>query len=82
MPSGLAKASLAFGIVAVVLCCVVSVFRPLTSYGLFSVAAVVTGHMARKEIKTGVYSGNKIATVGLVLGYVTLLFTIYWLFRA
>ncbi|MEU0568204.1 DUF4190 domain-containing protein [Nonomuraea sp. NPDC005983] len=79
VPSGLAKASLAFGIVAVVLSCVLLPLGGFSSYGIFGVAAIVTGHKARKEIKTGVYSGNKIATVGLLLGCVGLLVTIYWL---
>ena len=39
-----------------------------------AVAAVVTGHMAKNEIKksNGTIGGNGMATAGLVLGYVQL----------
>ncbi len=39
-----------------------------------AVAAVITGHMAKNEIKksNGMMSGNGLATAGLVLGYVQL----------
>ena len=39
-----------------------------------AVAAVITGHMAKNEIRrsNGMLSGNGLATAGLVLGYVQL----------
>jgi hypothetical protein len=39
-----------------------------------AVAAVITGHMAKNEIRksNGMLSGNGMATAGLVLGYVQL----------
>jgi hypothetical protein len=39
-----------------------------------SLIAVITGHMAKKEIKNsnGMRSGNGMATAGLILGYVNL----------
>jgi hypothetical protein len=39
-----------------------------------AVAAVITGHMAKNEIKksTGTIGGNGLATAGLVLGYLQL----------
>lgn len=39
--------------------------------GLASIAAIVTGHMAKKEIKEsmGQLSGDGMATAGLVMGY-------------
>lgn len=39
-----------------------------------AVAAVITGHMAKNEIKqsNGMLAGNGMATAGLVLGYVQL----------
>lgn len=38
------------------------------------IVAVVTGHMAKKEIKNsgGMVTGNGMATTGLILGYVAL----------
>ena len=38
------------------------------------IAAVITGHMAKNEIKKsgGMVTGNGLATTGLILGYVTL----------
>jgi hypothetical protein len=37
-------------------------------------AAVITGHMAKKEIKNsgGMVTGNGMATTGLILGYISL----------
>lgn len=39
--------------------------------GLASIAAIITGHMAKKEIKdsTGQLSGDGMATAGLIMGY-------------
>jgi len=39
-----------------------------------SIAAVITGHMAKNEIKkgNGIITGNGMATTGLILGYVQL----------
>lgn len=39
--------------------------------GLASIAAIVTGHLAKKEIKESVshLSGDGMATIGLVMGY-------------
>ena len=41
---------------------------------LASIAAVITGHMAKNEIKNGngMVTGNGMATAGLILGYVQL----------
>jgi len=41
---------------------------------LGSIAAIITGHMAKSEIKKseGALGGGGLATVGLVLGYVSL----------
>jgi hypothetical protein len=38
------------------------------------IAAVITGHMAKNEIKKsgGMVTGNGLATIGLILGYVML----------
>ncbi len=40
------------------------------------IAAVITGHMAKNEIKNsgGMVTGNGMATTGLILGYVSLAF--------
>ena len=42
------------------------------------IPAIVCGHIARKQIKTsgGLQSGNEIAVIGLVLGYIGLGFTL------
>lgn len=42
--------------------------------GLASIAAIVTGHMAKKEIKEsmGQLSGDGMATAGLVMGYASI----------
>ena len=39
--------------------------------GLASIAAIITGHMAKKEIREsmGQLSGDGMATAGLVMGY-------------
>ena len=38
------------------------------------IVAIITGHMAKKEIKNGggMVTGNGMATAGLIMGYVTL----------
>jgi len=43
-------------------------------FGIASVAAVITGHMAKKEIRQsgGVLTGDGLASAGLILGYVNL----------
>jgi hypothetical protein len=62
--SGLAIASLVCGITAWT---ILPIF-------LTAVAAVITGHMAKKEIKAGggTITGNGMATAGLILGYVNI----------
>lgn len=62
--SGLAIASLICGITAWT---ILPIF-------LTAVAAVITGHMAKKEIKAagGTITGNGMATAGLILGYVNI----------
>lgn len=41
-----------------------------------SLAAVITGHLAKKEIRegNGLLSGSGMATAGLILGYIQLVF--------
>ncbi len=41
---------------------------------LGSIVAIITGHMAKSEIKksAGMVSGNGMATAGLILGYVSI----------
>jgi hypothetical protein len=43
-------------------------------FGIASVVAVITGHMAKTEIRRsgGMLSGDGLATAGLILGYVNL----------
>jgi hypothetical protein len=54
---------------------VASFILGITSYSIFpiigAIAAVVTGHMAKQEIKANPYkySGEGLATTGLILGY-------------
>jgi hypothetical protein len=45
---------------------------------LGSVAAIITGHLANKEIKesNGALSGKGMATAGLILGYIQLAFVV------
>lgn len=61
--SGWAIASLISGILAW-----------LGVFGLGAVAAVITGHIAKNEIRAsmGRVGGDGIATIGLVLGYINL----------
>jgi hypothetical protein len=56
-----AVASLGFGLAAVVF------FENVG--GLLAIVAVVTGHVARHEIRVGFKAGNGPATAGLALGY-------------
>lgn len=62
--SGLAIASLVCGITAWT---ILPIF-------ITAIAAVITGHMAKKEIRTagGTLSGNGMATAGLILGYINI----------
>ena len=45
---------------------------------LGSIAAIITGHLAKKEIKesNGIFSGNSMATAGLIMGYIQLGFVV------
>ncbi len=47
-------------------------------FGLGGIAAVITGHIAKNQIRSsnGAQSGNGLATAGLVLGYVNIAFTL------
>ncbi|UBU12936.1 DUF4190 domain-containing protein [Nonomuraea gerenzanensis] len=72
VPSSRAKLSVLFG--------VVGLFLPYVG-AVLGIAAVVTGHQARKEIRTGPYRGYNTAALGLVLGYVTLLGQLVMLLR-
>lgn len=61
---------------------VASLVLGFTSYFVLpvvgAIAAVVTGHMAKKEIRTNPdrYSGEGFATAGLILGYAHLVLTL------
>ncbi len=56
-----AVASLIFGILGLLAgCC---------TFGIFSVAAVVCGHIARTETKNGQKAGDGMAIGGLIMGY-------------
>lgn len=59
--SGFATASLIFGILGLVTSC--------CSFGVFSVAAVILGHIATAETKSGRKGGHGAAVAGLILGY-------------
>lgn len=45
---------------------------------LGSVAAIITGHLAKKEIREsqGTLSGNSMSTAGLIMGYIQLGFVV------
>lgn len=45
---------------------------------LGSIAAIITGHLAKKEIKEsrGAIGGNSMATAGLIMGYIQLGFVV------
>lgn len=63
--SGLATASMVMGILGLVVgCC---------SFGIFSLLAVIFGHMATGETKSGAKQGHGMAIAGLVMGYVVFL---------
>jgi hypothetical protein len=63
--SGLAVTSMVMGILGLVSgCC---------SFGVFSLLAVVFGHMALPETKSGAKQGHGMAVAGLVMGYVVFL---------
>lgn len=63
--SGLATASMVMGILGLVVgCC---------SFGVFSLLAVILGHMATSETKSGAKQGHGMAVAGLVMGYVVFL---------
>jgi hypothetical protein len=57
---------------------IVSLISGIVSWFLIpviaAIVAVITGHMAKKEIKSsaGMISGNGMATAGLILGYIQL----------
>ena len=71
--SGLAVASLVFGILSWLLC-------PLVG----AVIAVICGHLAKSHIQTSGEGGSGMATAGMVLGYVHLAFwaigILFWIF--
>lgn len=59
--SGWATASLVTGILGVLIgCC---------SFGIPSILAVVFGHLALRETRTGARGGHGMAIAGLILGY-------------
>lgn len=43
-------------------------------FGIASIVAVITGHMAKNEIKrsNGMLTGDGLATAGLILGYINI----------
>jgi hypothetical protein len=57
---------------------IISLVSGIVSWFLFpfiaAIVAVITGHMAKNEIKkgSGMLTGNGMATAGLILGYVQL----------
>jgi hypothetical protein len=61
---------------------VVSLILGLTSFSVFpvlgAIAAVITGHLAKQEMKANPdrYSGDGFATAGLILGYTHLALTV------
>ena len=71
--NSLAVVSLVAGILSWLLCPIVA-----------AIVAVVTGHLARSQIRTSGESGGGLAIAGLVLGYVHLLvwavIAVFWLF--
>lgn len=50
--------------------------------GLASLAAIITGHMAKNEIRNsgGYVTGDGLATVGLIFGYINIALTLLGLF--
>jgi hypothetical protein len=73
--SGLAVASLVLGILGVVSSC--------CSFGIFSILAIIFGHVGLVETRRGAKAGQGMAVAGLVLGYVVflpaVLFSIFFL---
>jgi hypothetical protein len=62
--SGVATTSMVLGIIGIVTgCC---------SFGLLSLAAIICGHVAMSQTKTGQVGGRGMAVAGLVLGYIVL----------
>jgi hypothetical protein len=62
--SGVATTSMILGIIGIVTgCC---------SFGLLSLAAIICGHVAMSQTKTGQFGGRGMAVAGLVLGYIVL----------
>lgn len=60
--SGLATASMVLGILGLLL--------SWCTLGVPSIAAVVLGHMSRKQTRTGERAGHGQGTAGLILGYI------------
>jgi hypothetical protein len=74
--SGMAVASMVLGIVGLATgCC---------SFGIFSIVAVVLGHVALKETRTNTVKGHGMAVAGLVMGYIlagpSVLVSVLWIF--
>lgn len=63
--SGMATASLVFGIIGF--------FGGWCMFGLPCILAVLLGHAARAETKSGVKTGDGAAVAGLILGYIFVL---------
>ncbi|MEV4223794.1 DUF4190 domain-containing protein [Nonomuraea sp. NPDC049725] len=62
--SGLATASLVFGIIGLIGCgCL---------FGIPSIVAIVLGHAATGKTRPGLRGGHGLAVAGLILGYVVL----------
>ena len=56
----------------------VIVFGMPSHFGLFSIIAIVLGHIARSDMNyTGRVGGKSLANVGLILGYIKLFFIIW-----
>lgn len=68
--SGYATASLVFGIIGVL--------GGWCMFGIPCVIAVLTGHLALKETKTGQRGGHGMAIAGLIMGYPFAIFWIAW----
>ncbi|MET8382520.1 DUF4190 domain-containing protein [Streptosporangium canum] len=61
-PSGLATASLVFGLIGIFAICL---------FGIPGIVAIVCGHKARRQIREGRAAGDGRAVAGLILGYLT-----------
>lgn len=66
--SGMATVSMIFGIVGLLLFCLV----------IPSLVAVLTGHIALKETRGGIKAGHGQTITGLVLGYLVLIPAVAW----